>query len=193
MTFNLLILSSWSTSASKLTINYSATVSTNLLLTFNLLILTNNSLMYTTPPEDDYHSIDHNPPPSHEINPPSIDNDQLTNLQQEIIRLWAHINTPPPPQTDELAIALDRITALESRNKSLEQDLSIALRSNLAYQRQLEKLSVLLQKPPPPHSKRRTPPATKITAAIDAITALSDNVQYNNTGQINYCHETIFC
>jgi DNA primase len=122
-----------------------------------------------THPEDDYHSIDHNPPPSHEINPPSIDNDQLANLQQEIIRLWAHINTPPPPQTDELAIALDRITALESRNKSLEQDLSIALRSNLAYQRQLEKLSALLQKPPPPHSKRRTPPAEKITAAIDAI------------------------
>jgi hypothetical protein len=27
----------------------------------------------------------------------------------------------------------------------------------------------------------------------DEHTALSDNVQYNNTGQINYCHETIFC
>ncbi len=122
------------------------------------------------PPElmDKHQLIDHNPTP--ETNPPlSIDNNQLANLQQEITQLWAHINTPPAPQTNELSIALDRITALESRNKCLEQDLSIALRSNLVYQRQLEKLSELLQKPPPPHSKKRTPPATKITAAIDAI------------------------
>jgi hypothetical protein len=127
----------------------------------------------TTSPHDiidDHPSIDHNPPPTPETNPPpSINNDQFANLQQEITRLWAHINTPPTPQTDELTIALDRITALESRNKSLEQDLSIALRSNLAYQRQIEKLSALLQKPPPPHSKKRTPPAIKINAAIDAI------------------------
>jgi hypothetical protein len=121
----------------------------------------------TAPPPE---SINHNPPPTPETNPsPSIDNDQFAALQQEITRLWAHINTPPTPQADELTIALDRIIALESRNKSLEQDLSIALRSNLAYQRQLEKLSELLQKPPPPHSKKRTPPATKITTAIDAI------------------------
>jgi hypothetical protein len=126
----------------------------------------------TTSPHDiidDHPSIDHNPPPTPETNPPlSIDNDQFAALQQEITQLWAHINTPPTPPTNELTVALDRITALESRNKSLEQDLSIALRSNLAYQRQLEKLSELLQKPPP-HSKKRTPPATKITAAIDAI------------------------
>jgi hypothetical protein len=111
---------------------------------------------------DDHQSIDHNPPPS-------INNDQFADLQQEIAQLWAHINTPPTPQTDELKIALDRITDLEAHNKSLEQNLSIALRSNLAYQRQIEKLSELLQKPPPPHSKKRTPPATKITTAIDAI------------------------
>jgi Telomere resolvase len=125
------------------------------------------------PPEliDDHQSVDHNPTP--ETNPPppppSINNDQFADLQQEITRLWAHINTPPTPQTNELTITLDRISKLEKRNQSLEQDLSIALRSNLAYQRQLEKLSALLQKPPPPHSRRRTPPAEKITAAIDAI------------------------
>lgn len=121
----------------------------------------------TAPPPE---SIDHNPPPTPETNPPpSIDNDQFAALQQEITQLWAHINTPPTPPTNELTVALDRITTLESRNKALEQDLSIALRSNLAYQRQIEKLSELLQKPPPPHSKKRTPPATKITTAIDAI------------------------
>jgi DNA primase len=120
------------------------------------------------PPDDDYHSIDNNPPPTPETSP-SINNDQFAGLQQEITRLWAHINAAPKSQTDELAIALDRISELEKRNHSLEQDLSIALRSNLAYQRQLEKLSALLQKPPPPHSLRRTPPAEKITAAIDAI------------------------
>jgi Telomere resolvase len=130
------------------------------------------STVTAPPPEliDDHQSIDHNQPTTPETNPPtSIDNDKFADLQQEITRLWAHINTPPTLQTDELTIALDRITALESRNKSLEQDLSIALRSNLAYQRQLEKLSELLQKPPPPHSKKRTPPATKITDSIDAI------------------------
>ena len=111
--------------------------------------------------------------PAHEpdIQPPSIapELDQFAALQQEINRLWARIDAPPSPPVDELVLALDRITALESRNKSLEQDLSIALRSNLAYQRQIEKLSALLQKPPPPHSKKRTPPAIKINAAIDAI------------------------
>jgi hypothetical protein len=128
------------------------------------------STVTAPPPEliDDHQSIDHNPPSTPETNPPppSINNDQFADLQQEITRLWAHINTP---QTNELTIALDRISELEKRNQSLEQDLSIALRSNLAYQRQLEKLSALLQKPPPPHSRRRTPPAEKITAAIDAI------------------------
>lgn len=113
------------------------------------------------------------PSPAHEpdIQPPSIASeiDPFAALQQEITRLWARIDAPPSPPVDELVLALDRITALESRNKSLEQDLSIALRSNLAYQRQIEKLSALLQKPPPPHSKKRTPPAIKINAAIDAI------------------------
>jgi hypothetical protein len=131
------------------------------------------STVTAPPPEliDDHQSIDHNPPSTPETNPPppSINNDQYADLQQEITRLWAHINTPPTPQTNEPTIALDRISELEKRNQSLEQDLSIALRSNLAYQRQLEKLSALLQKPPPPHSRRRTPPAEKITAAIDAI------------------------
>jgi hypothetical protein len=121
---------------------------------------------------DDHPSIDHNPPSTPETNPPpppSINNDQFADLQQEITRLWARIDAPPSPPVDELVLALDRISELEKRNQSLEQDLSIALRSNLAYQRQLEKLSALLQKPPPPHSRRRTPPAEKITAAIDAI------------------------
>jgi DNA primase len=126
---------------------------------------------FSTPPIeliDDQQSIDNNPPPTPETIP-SINNDLFASLQQEITRLWAHINAAPASQTDELAVALDRISELEKRNHSLEQDLSIALRSNLAYQRQLEKLSALLQKPPPPHSRRRTPPAAKITAAIDAI------------------------
>jgi hypothetical protein len=118
---------------------------------------------------DDQQSIDNNPPPTPETIPPSINNDQFTGLQQEITHLWAHINAAPASQTDELATAINRISELEKRNHSLEQDLSIALRSNLAYQRQLEKLSALLQKPPLPHSRRRTPPAEKITAAIDAI------------------------
>jgi DNA primase len=106
-----------------------------------------------------------------DIQPPLIapELDQFAALQQEITRLWARIDAPPSPPIDELVLALDRISELEKRNQSLELDLSIALRSNLAYQRQLEKLSALLQKPPPPHSRRRTPPATKITAAIDAI------------------------
>jgi DNA primase len=111
--------------------------------------------------------------PAHEpdIQPPSIapELDPFTALQQEITRLWARIDAPPSPPVDELVLALDRISELEKRNQSLELDLSIALRSNLAYQRQLEKLSALLQKPPPPHSRRRTPPAEKITATIDAI------------------------
>jgi Telomere resolvase len=118
---------------------------------------------------DDQQSIDNNPPPTPETIPPSINNDQFAALQQEITRLWARIDAPPSSPVDELVLALDRISELEKRNQSLEQDLSIALRSNLAYQRQLEKLSALLQKPPPPHSRRRTPPAEKITAAIDAI------------------------
>jgi DNA primase len=113
------------------------------------------------------------PSPAHEpdIHPPSIASeiDPFAALQQEITRLWARIDAPPSPPVDELVLALDRISELEKRNQSLELDLSIALRSNLAYQRQLEKLSALLQKPPPPHSRRRTPPAEKITAAIDAI------------------------
>jgi DNA primase len=106
-----------------------------------------------------------------DIQPPSIapELDQFAALQQEITRLWARIDAPPSPPVDELVLALDRISELEKRNQSLELDLSIALRSNLAYQRQLEKLSAFLQKSPPPHSRRRTPPAEKITAAIDAI------------------------
>jgi hypothetical protein len=128
-----------------------------------------HSTVTTSSPDfiDDHQSIDSNPPTSDTDLPPSLD--QFTALQQEISRLWEHINSPPPQVEDELVIALDRIATLESRNQSLEQNLSIALRSNLAYQRQIEKLSALLQKPPPPHSKKRTPPAIKINAAIDAI------------------------
>jgi hypothetical protein len=38
------------------------------------------------------------------------------------------------------------------------------------------------------------PWATTFLGDVNLLdTALSDNVQYNNTGQINYCHETIFC
>ena len=109
--------------------------------------------------------------------------DPLEHLEQQISRIWSHINlTDQQPHTniDELTATRDRISILESllsesllsesnqRIKSLESDLSIALHSNLSYQKQIEKLSSIAQ-PLPRHSKKRPPTRNKITAAINNI------------------------
>jgi Telomere resolvase len=104
--------------------------------------------------------------------------DPIEHLEQQISRIWSHINsTTQQPHTniDELTTARNRISVLESllsesnqRIKSLESDLSIALRSNLSYQKQIEKLSSIAQ-PLPRHSKKRPPTRSKITAAINNI------------------------
>jgi hypothetical protein len=104
--------------------------------------------------------------------------DQFERLEKQISRLWSHINSndhQPHTNIDELAAAHDRIESLEKlladsnqRIRSLESELSIALRGNLSYQKQIDQLSSIV-KPLPTRSKQRVPTRDKITAAIDAI------------------------
>ncbi len=89
----------------------------------------------------------------------AVDQDDLiAALQAEISRLWMRVNQVPVPTVDlsqELATANHRITTLESAL----QDAN----------RRLDQLLTIVQPQIPRNSKQRTPAASKILMAIDAI------------------------
>jgi hypothetical protein len=123
---------------------------------------------------------------------PAIDPQQFAALQQEVSRLWQHLNSSNTAQpqvnqeentstklTQELAIARSHIA-------ELEQEIATLSQANLVYQQRIEQLMNILQptgaksmmtKPSPkisvspakPQAERRKPAATKILAAIDTI------------------------
>jgi Telomere resolvase len=123
---------------------------------------------------------------------PTIDPQQFAALQQEVSRLWQHLNStntsqPPVNQKEptntlvhqELAIAHSHIA-------ELEQKVAILHQANLGYQQRIEQLTNILRpaeakpsiktpslkisvSPTKPEAERRPPAATKILAAIDTI------------------------
>jgi hypothetical protein len=123
---------------------------------------------------------------------PTIDPQQFAALQQEVSRLWQHLNStntsqPPVNQKEptntfvyqELAIAHSHIA-------ELEQKVAILHQANLGYQQKIEQLTNILRpteakpsiktpspkisvSPTKPAAERRPPAATKILAAIDTI------------------------
>ncbi len=128
--------------------------------------------------------------------PDTIDPQQFAALQQEVSRLWQHLNSTNTPQsqanqeelttvqntsaqvTQELAAARDHIA-------ELEQDVAILHQANLGYQQRIQQLMNILQpaggkpvvkmlpkisiSPPKPEAKSRPPASIKILAAIDTI------------------------
>jgi Telomere resolvase len=138
-------------------------------------------------------------PPQTSIDNPTtaIDPQQFAALQQEVSRLWQHLNSTNPSQppvnpaepttiqhtsaklTQELATAHSHIAALEQEVATLHQ-------ANLGYQQRITQLMDILQpsgakpsreksapkisvEPALPNTQRREPAATKILAAIDTI------------------------
>jgi Telomere resolvase len=134
-----------------------------------------------------------------ESSPPqsdTIDPQQFAALQQEVSRLWQHLNSTNTPQsqanqeelttvqntsaqvTQELAAARDHIA-------ELEQDVATLHQANLGYQQRIQQLMNILQpagakpvvkmlpkisiSPPKPEAKSRPPASIKILAAIDTI------------------------
>ncbi len=128
---------------------------------------------------------------------PTIDPQQFAALQQEVSRLWQHLNSTNSSQpqvnpegltnvqntsaqlTQELAAAHSRIT-------ELEQEVATLYQNNLGYQQRIAQLMNVLQpsrtnpsektsspqisvEPAVLKPQRRVPAATKILAAIDTI------------------------
>ncbi len=142
--------------------------------------------------------VSNTPADSHESsqpNTPAIDPQQFTALQQEVSRLWQHLNsnTSQPPVTavqSTSAQLTQELAAAHSHIAELEEEVATLYQANLGYQQRIEQLMNILQ---PPRAKsmmtaqspkisvsptespvksrteRRKPAATKILAAIDAI------------------------
>jgi hypothetical protein len=130
---------------------------------------------------------------------PTIDPQQFAALQQEVSRLWQHLNsTKASPdaspdasqsqvnQAEIIANTSQELAAAHSHIAELEQEVATLYQANLGYQQRIEQLMNILQpseakpvvktsspkisvSPPKPETKRREPAATKILAAIDTI------------------------
>jgi hypothetical protein len=136
----------------------------------------------------------------------TIDPQQFAALQQEVSRLWEHLNSTNTPQSpvnqEELttvqnmsAKLTQELAAAHSHIAELEQQVAALHQANLGYQQRIEQLMNILQpagakpvvkapspkisiSPPKPEIERRPPAATKILAAIDTIMLWnSQNIQ----------------
>jgi Telomere resolvase len=126
------------------------------------------------------------PPPE----TPTIDPQQFAALQQEVSRLWQHLNaanTPQPQANPEESTTVQHpsaqltqeLAAAHSHIAELEQEIATLSQANLGYQQRIEQLMNILQpsgaksmmtKPPvKTQTERRKPAVTKILAAIDTI------------------------
>jgi Telomere resolvase len=138
----------------------------------------------------------------HESLPPqpdtsTIDPQQFADLQQEVSRLWQHLNSTnssqPPVNPEGLtnvqntsAQLTQELAAAHSHIAKLEQEVATLYQANLGYQQRIAQLMNVLQpsgtssfeqtsSPKPsvapmmPKTQRRAPAATKILAAIDTI------------------------
>jgi hypothetical protein len=123
---------------------------------------------------------------------PTIDPQQFAALQQEVSRLWQHLNSTSASQSQvnqkEPANTLvhQELDTAHSHIAELEQKIAILHQANLGYQQRIEQLTNILRpaeakpaiKAPSPkisvsptksEAERRPPAATKILAAIDTI------------------------
>jgi hypothetical protein len=128
---------------------------------------------------------------------PTIDPQQFAALQQEVSRLWQHLNATnashnaSQSQVNQAEIITvqntsPELAAAHSHIAELEQEVATLHQANLGYQQRIEQLVNILQpseakpviktsspkisvSPPKPETKRREPAATKILAAIDTI------------------------
>ncbi len=130
---------------------------------------------------------------------PAIDPQQFAALQQEVSRLWQHLNSTntiqPQVNKEELTTAQNaqftqELAAAHDHIAELEQEVATLHQANLGYQQRIEQLMNILQpsgaksmmttpspkiskspaKPPiKTQTERRKPAATRILAAIDTI------------------------
>ncbi len=127
----------------------------------------------------------------------TIDPQQFAALQDEVSRLWQHLNSSNTPQlnpeeltTIQNATMPQELAAAHSRIDELEQEIATLRQANLGYQQRIEQLMNILQPsraksmmttPPAkilvsstktlvkPKAERRPPAAAKILAAINKI------------------------
>jgi hypothetical protein len=132
-----------------------------------------------------------------QLDTPTIDPQQFAALQQEVSRLWQHLNATnashnaSQSQVNQAEIITvqntsPELAAAHSHIAELEQEVATLHQANLGYQQRIEQLVNILQpseakpviktsspkisvSPPKPETKRREPAATKILAAIDTI------------------------
>ncbi len=128
---------------------------------------------------------------------PTIDPQQFAALQQEVSRLWQHLNSTntsqPQVNQEELTTVQNtsvqltqELVAAHSHIAELEQEVVTLHQANLGYQQRIEQLMDILQpsgakpivkksspkisvSPTKPAAERRTPAANRILAAIDTI------------------------
>jgi integrase len=125
----------------------------------------------------------------------TIDPQQFAALQQEVSRLWQHLNSTPQPQVNQVELTsvqntsaqlTQELAAAHSHIVELTQEVTTLHQANLGYQQRIEQLMDILQpsgarpiaKPLSPkisvsspklEPERRTPAATRILAAINTI------------------------
>jgi Telomere resolvase len=123
---------------------------------------------------------------------PTIDPQQFAALQQEVSRLWQHLNSTSASQSQVNqgepinTLVHQELDIAHSHIAELEQKIAILHQANLGYQQRIEQLTNILRpaeakpaiKAPSPkisvsptksEAERRPPAATKILAAIDTI------------------------
>jgi Telomere resolvase len=123
---------------------------------------------------------------------PTIDPQQFAALQQEVSRLWQHLNSTntSQPQVNQKeptnTLVHQELAIAHSHIAELEQKVAILHQANLGYQQRIEQLTNILRpaeakpsiktpslkisvSPTKPEAERRPPAATKILAAIDTI------------------------
>jgi Telomere resolvase len=105
---------------------------------------------------------------------PTIDPQQFAALQQEVSRLWQHLNAANTPQTqvnqEETTIVQNtsaqltqELAAARSHITELEQEIATLHQANLGYQQRIEQLMNILQ--PSGTKSMMTKPSAKISVA----------------------------
>jgi Telomere resolvase len=115
-----------------------------------------------------------NPNESSQSDTPTIDPQQFAALQQEVSRLWQHLNSANTPQTqvnqeekttiqNTSAQLTQELAAAHSHITELEQEIATLHQANLGYQQRIEQLMNILQ--PSGTKSMMTKPSAKISVA----------------------------
>jgi Telomere resolvase len=115
-----------------------------------------------------------NPNESSQSDTPTIDPQQFAALQQEVSRLWQHLNSANTPQTqvnqEETTIIQNtsaqltqELAAAHSHIAELEKEIATLHQANLGYQQRIEQLMNILQ--PSGTKSMMTKPSAKISVA----------------------------